>query len=114
MLSTPQESTRFSSPEPTSPAARVLACWLDPHWLSTVVAPTSRGRPAESHAVRTTLKACSPTWDTQPPTTWSTAPASTPARSTAARSTRPSRSAGCSVDSPPPRRPRGERTASRM
>ena len=28
------------------------------------------GRPAASHAVRVTLKLCSPTWLTQPPTTW--------------------------------------------
>jgi hypothetical protein len=30
-------------PAPIMPAASVVACWLEPHWLSTVVAATSRG-----------------------------------------------------------------------
>ena len=44
-----------------------MACCDDPHWLSTVVAATERGRPAVSQAVRVTLKDCSPAWVTQPP-----------------------------------------------
>ena len=57
------------------------ACWLEPHWASTVVAATSSGSPAASHAVRATLKACMPIWLTQPPTTWPTSAGSTPVRS---------------------------------
>ena len=43
------------------PAATLVACWLDPHWLSIVVAAAVWGRPAASHAVRVMLKDCSPT-----------------------------------------------------
>ena len=50
--------------------ARFVACWLLPHCVSIVVAATPSGMPAASHAVRVTLNACSPTWLTQPPTTW--------------------------------------------
>ena len=32
--------------------AKLVACWDEPHWLSTVVAATEIGRPAVSHAVR--------------------------------------------------------------
>ena len=35
-----------------------------------------------SHAVRVMLNACSPTWLTQPPTTWPTSAGSMPERST--------------------------------
>ena len=58
------------------------------------------------------LNVCSPTWLTQPPMTWPTASGSMPARSTAACCTAPRRSAGCTVASPPLRRPSGDRTAS--
>ena len=34
-----------------------MACWLEPHWVSTVVAAADRGRPAVSHAVRAMLNA---------------------------------------------------------
>ena len=54
------------------PAASVVACWLEPHWLSIVVAATSSGRPCDSQAVRAMLNDCSPTCDTQPPTIWPT------------------------------------------
>src|SRR5215212_6564244 len=82
--STPQASTTSAAPPATSDDARLVACWDDPHWLSTVVAAVVRGSPAVSHAVRATLKDCSPTCDTHPPTTWSTAVASMPERSMAA------------------------------
>jgi hypothetical protein len=64
--------------------------------------------------VRDTLKACSPTWLTQPPTTWPTSVGSTPVRSMIARWTLDSTSAGCMVDRPPLRLPMGVRTASTM
>jgi hypothetical protein len=88
------------------------ACWLDPHWASTVVAATVRGRPAESQAVRAMLNDCSPAAVTHPPTIWSTLAGSMPLRSSRAFWTWPSRSAGWMVDRPPPRRPIGLRTAS--
>src|SRR5438270_4526923 len=110
--STPQAMATSTAPAATRLAARLVACWLEPHWLSTVVAATVRGRPAASQAVRAMLKDCSPDIVTHPPTTWSTSVGSIPARSTQAFCTAPNRSAGCMVDSPPPRRPMGLRTAS--
>ena len=60
---------RSITPEPTSDDTRLVACWLEPHCVSTVVAAVDSGRPAASQAVRAMLNACSPTWLTQPPTT---------------------------------------------
>src|SRR2546421_6042393 len=110
--STPQARATSTAPEAMSPAARLVACWDEPHWESTVVAGTVRGRPAVSQAVRAMLKDCSPTAVTHPPTTCSTWAGSMPALSITARWTVPSRSAGCMVDRPPPRRPMGLRAAS--
>ena len=70
MTSTPHARATSTTPAPTSDDARLVACWLEPHWVSIVVAGVVIGRPAASHAVRVTLKLCSPTWLTQPPTTW--------------------------------------------
>ena len=78
ITSTPQARATSTTPAPTSAVARLVACWLEPHCVSTVVAAVDSGRPAASHAVRVTLKLCSPTWLTQPPTTWSIAPGSMP------------------------------------
>ena len=94
--------TTSAAPEAMRPAPRLVACCDEPHWLSTVVAATVSGSPAVSHAVRAMLKDCSPTWVTQPPTTWSTSAGSMPDRSMRAFWTAPSRSAGCMVESPPP------------
>jgi hypothetical protein len=33
-----------TTPEPTSDDARLVACWLEPHWVSTVVLATLSGR----------------------------------------------------------------------
>mgnify|MGYP002063460128 CR=1 FL=1 len=48
-----RHSTRVSQPKTSSacpvaimPAARCTACWLDPHWKSSVVPGTSTGSPA--------------------------------------------------------------------
>src|SRR5579871_45813 len=114
MTSTPHEIAASTTPEATRLAARLVACWLDPHWLSTVVPATLIGSPAASHAVREMLNDCSPAWVTQPPTTCPTSAGSIPARSTSARWTWASKSAGWIVDRPPPRRPIGLRTASTM
>src|SRR3546814_20337207 len=81
--------------------ARLVACWEDPHWVSTVVLATPIGRPAVSHAVRPMLNACPPTWLTQPVTTWPTSLGSIPERSTAAFSPVARRSAAVTVDRPP-------------
>ena len=72
------------------------------------------GRPMASQAVRVTLNACCPTWLTQPPTTCPTSAGSMPERSISSAARSPSRSAECMPDSPPPRRPTGDRTASMM
>ena len=69
ITSTPQAMATSTTPEPTSDVARLVACWLDPHCVSIVVAAVLIGRPAASQAVRVTLNACSPTWLTHPPTT---------------------------------------------
>ena len=69
ITSTPVARATSTTPAPTSDVARLVACWLLPHWVSTVVAATDIGRPAASQAVRVTLKLCSPTWLTHPPTT---------------------------------------------
>ena len=82
--STPQATATSTTPLPTSDVARLVACWLDPHCVSMVVAAVVSGRPAASHAVRVTLKLCSPTWLTQPPTTWPISVGSMPTRSTSA------------------------------
>ena len=78
ITSTPQARATSTTPAPTSAVARSVACWLLPHWVSTVVAAIVSGRPAASHAVRPMLNACSPTWLTQPPTTWSISAGSMP------------------------------------
>ena len=101
-------------PAPIMPAASEVACCDEPHWLSTVVAATSIGKPWPSHATRAMLNDCSPTCDTQPPMICPTSPGLTPLRSTAARCTAPSRSAGCMPERPPLRRPMGLRTAPTM
>src|SRR5688572_32213662 len=66
ITSTPHAMATSTTPDPTSAVARFVACWLDPHCVSTVVAAVDWGRPAASHAVRATLKLCSPTWLTHP------------------------------------------------
>ena len=112
MDSTPAAMAMSTVPEATRLAARLAAWWLDPHWVSTVVAAVVMGRPAASQAVRAMLNDCSPTCDTHPVTTCWTAAGSMPVRSIRAMMGVPSRSAGCTVDRPPFRRPTGVRTAS--
>src|SRR5690554_8189604 len=80
--STPQAMATSTTPEATRLVARLVACCDDPHWVSTVVAGVVSGSPAVSQAVRPTLNDCSPTWLTQPVTTWPTWAGSMPARST--------------------------------
>ena len=73
----------------------------------------SSGRPAASHAVRAMLNVCSPTWLTQPPTTWPIAPG----RCRCARRAPSARRRAGRRDARwtgPPRRPTGVRTASTM
>src|SRR6478672_10748993 len=112
IASTPHAMATLTTPAATSDAARLVACCDDPHWVSTVVAGVLSGSPAASHAVRVTLKLCSPTWLTQPPTTCPTSAGSMPVRATSSLWTRPSKAAGWSDDSPPLRLPTGVRTAS--
>src|SRR3954471_20098446 len=112
MISTPQASATSTTPAPTSDVARLVACWLDPHWLSTVVAATDCGRPGERPAVPAMLKLCSPPWLTHPPTTCPISAGSMPDRSITAFWTSASSSAGWTLDRPPPRRPTGVRSAS--
>ena len=38
ITSTPHARATSTTPAPTSDDARLVACWLDPHWVSTVVA----------------------------------------------------------------------------
>jgi hypothetical protein len=112
IASTPQAIATSTTPEPMSDAARPVACWLEPHCVSTVVAAVVMGRPAPSHAVRVRLNACSPTWLTTPPMTCSMRAGSMPVRSIKAFWTSPRISPGCIVERPPLRFPMGVRTAS--
>src|SRR6478609_1396868 len=89
-----------------------MACWLEPHWRSTVVAGTDSGKPAARTALRPTLNACSPTCPTQPAITSSMSAGSSLLRATRPWSVKPRRSAGCQDFSMPSRRPSGVRTAS--
>ena len=81
MCSTPPPMTTSWTPEATSAAPKLTACWAEPHWRSTVVAGVSIGSPASSQALRAMLMPCSPNCCTQPETTSSTSEASMPARS---------------------------------
>ena len=81
MCSTPEPIAASWTPEAISAAAKLTACWAEPHWRSTVVAGVSIGSPACSQALRPTLNICSPYCCTQPVMTSSTSAASIPARS---------------------------------
>ena len=81
MCSTPPPIIASWTPEATIAAAKLTACWPDPHWRSTVVAGVSIGRPASSQPLRAMLMPCSPNCCTQPATTSSTSEGSMPARS---------------------------------
>src|SRR5487761_560781 len=70
--STPPAMVMSHTPDWMRLAAKWIACWLDPHFLSTVVAGVGKGKPAVSHALRATLRLCSPAWVTHPKTTSST------------------------------------------
>ncbi len=95
-------------------AAKCNACWDEPHCRSMVVAGTDSGQPAPSTALRPTLKACSPTWDTQPVMTSSTSAGSRSLRSARARSASDARSTACQFLSFPLRLPPAVRRASTM
>ena len=75
---------------------------------------TVSGQPAASTAVRAMSSVRSPTWDTQPQTTLSTAAGSIPLRLATDLSTWADSSTECTPDNPPFRLPTGVRTASTM
>ena len=81
MCSTPLPIATSWTPEAIRAAAKLTACWPDPHWRSSVVAGVSTGNPASSQALRPMLNACSPNCCTQPVTTSPTSAASIPERS---------------------------------
>jgi hypothetical protein len=78
--STPPAIVMSQTPDWIRFAAKWIACWLEPHCRSTVVAGVVIGKPAVSHALRATLRLCSPAWVTHPKTTSSTCAASMPER----------------------------------
>ncbi len=80
MCSTPPPIATSWTPDATRAAAKLTACWAEPHWRSTVVAGTSCGSPASSQALRPMLRPCSPNCWTQPATTSPTSFGSMPAR----------------------------------
>ncbi len=61
MFSTPPAITHSYCPAITPMAAKLAACWPDPHMRSSVVPHTSSGNPAISAALRAMLNPCSPT-----------------------------------------------------
>src|ERR1700739_264269 len=89
-----------------------MACWLEPHWRSTVVPGTDSGKPAARTALRPTLAVCSPTCMTQPAITSSISAGSSLLRATRPLSVKPRRSTGCQDFNVPSRRPSGVRIAS--
>lgn len=70
--STPPAMTMSCVPDMTAWAAKWIACWLEPHCLSTVVPGTLRGRSEERTHDLAKLPAFSETWETQPKITSST------------------------------------------
>jgi hypothetical protein len=113
MISTPHAMATSTTPEPTSDVARLVACWLEPHCVSTVVLAVERqpGRQPRGAGDVEALLA-----DLAHAATDHLADlgGSMPGRSTTADCTAASRSAGCMVDRPPLRLPMGVRTASTM
>ncbi len=109
--STPAAMTTSICPLITVAAAKWSACWLLPHWRSTLVPGTLSGSLDDRTALRATLPDCCANWLTQPMMTSSTSAGSAPLRSTSAFSTCPARSAGCQPVRRPPRRPPAVRAA---
>jgi hypothetical protein len=66
MVCTPPTATTSWVPLITAWAAKCRACWLEPHWRSTVVPGTLSGRPAASQEVRAMSPAWEPMVSTQP------------------------------------------------
>ena len=98
---------------PTSAAARLVACWLDPHCVSTVVAAVDSGSPAASQARAGDVEALLADLADAAADDLADLPRG---RCRCARRrpvcTMPSRSAGCTLARPPLRRRSGVRTAS--
>ncbi len=80
MCSTPAPIITSWTPAAIRAAAKLTACWADPHWRSTVAAAVSTGSPSSSQALRAMLEPCSPNWATHPAITSSTHAGSTNAR----------------------------------
>jgi len=70
--STPEAMTMSYAPDTMPWAAKLIACWLLPHWRSTVTPGTDSGSPAARAAKRVLLLLCCPTCPTTPPMTSST------------------------------------------
>ena len=100
ITSTPPATTTSCCPDITACTAKSSACWLDPHARLTVVPGMDSGHPAARTEYRPMLLDWSPTCDTQPQTTSSTIPGSTPARSTSAVSTSGGQVGGVHVGQP--------------
>src|SRR5215218_7940109 len=111
--STPAATTMSYAPETTPWAAKLIACWLLPHWRSTVVPGTDSGKPAPSSALRVMFAAWSPSCVTAPAMTSSICAGSTPVRVTSSFRLWASRSTGRTSCSAPPALPfpTGVRTA---
>src|SRR5437867_7799935 len=114
MCSIPPAMTTSYWPAITPIAAKLAACWPEPHIRSRVVPHTSTGKPAISAALRAMLNPCSPSWSTQPRMTSSISAGSTFTRATRSFSTSAARSSGRTSESLPPFRPTAVRTAPTM
>ena len=58
MFCMPPATIRSAVPDMIACAPKEMACWLEPHWRSTVTPGTSSGKPAASHDSRAMLPAC--------------------------------------------------------
>ena len=58
MFCMPPATIRSAVPDMMACAPKEIACWLEPHWRSTVTPGTSSGKPAASQDSRAMLPAC--------------------------------------------------------
>ena len=106
---------RRPRPAPTSDVARLVACWDEPHCVSTVVAATSAAGRRVSQAVRVDVEGLlADLADAAADDLADLGRVDAGALGTAPSGPAASRSTGWMVDRPPPRRPTGVRTASTM
>ena len=95
ITSTPPPITMSCVPDITAWIAKWIACWEDPHCLSTEVPGTDSGKEEDRTAFLAIFPDWAPTWSTQPKITSSTSSGSISTLDAISSSTFAPRSAGC-------------------